>query len=94
MKKTHRLESVLPWLYIKGVSTNDFDEALKALFGESVKGLSASTISRLKAAWETEREHFCERDRRGHEMVYLWADGIYVNVRCGAPLCAGGHRLR
>jgi len=47
LKKTRRLEAVLPWLYLKGVSTNDFDEALTALFGESVRGLSPATISRL-----------------------------------------------
>ncbi len=87
LKKTRRLESVLPWLYLKGVSTNDFDEALKALFGESVKGLSASTISRLKVGWESEYETFRERDWRGHEMVYLWADGIYINVRAAERRC-------
>jgi transposase-like protein len=87
LKKTRRLESVLPWLYLKGVSTNDFDEALKALFGDSVKGLSASTISRLKAGWEHEYDTFSERDWRGHEMVYLWADGIYVNVRAAERRC-------
>ena len=65
LKKTRRLESVLPWLYLKGVSTNDFDEALKALFGDSVKGLSASTISRLKAGWEHEYDTFSERDWHG-----------------------------
>lgn len=87
LKKTRRLESVLPWLYLKGVSTNDFDEALKSLFGESVKGLSASTISRLKVGWETEYDTFRARDWRGQEMVYLWADGIYINVRAAERRC-------
>ena len=54
LKKARRVEAVLPWLYLKGVSTNDFDEALRALFGESVKGLSAGTITRLKRGWEVE----------------------------------------
>jgi len=81
LKKTRRLEAVLPWLYLKGVSTNDFDEALTALFGESVRGLSPATISRLKSVWQADYEAFCERDWRGHEMVYLWADGIYINAR-------------
>jgi len=81
LKKTRRLEAVLPWLYLKGVSTNDFDEALTALFGESVRGLSPATISRLKAVWQADYETFRERDWRGHEMVYLWADGIYINAR-------------
>ena len=87
LKKSRRLEAVLPWLYLKGVSTNDFDEALRALFGESVKGLSASTISRLKQGWEGEYASFRERDWRGHEFVYLWADGIYVNVRAAERRC-------
>ena len=63
----------MPWLYLKGISTNDFREALQALFGESVKGLSATSVARLKGVWE--------RDWGGEEFVYLWADGIYVNVR-------------
>src|SRR5690606_31305237 len=54
LNKAKRLEAVLPWLYLKGVSTNDFDEALTALFGESVKGLSPTTIGRLKRSWEAE----------------------------------------
>lgn len=87
LKKARRLEAVLPWLYLKGVSTNDFDEALKALFGESVRGLSPSTITRLKGAWETEYAEWRERDWRGHEFVYLWADGIYVNVRAEERRC-------
>lgn len=87
LKKAKRLEAVLPWLYLKGVSTNDFDEALKALFGGSVKGLSAATISRLKQGWEAEYGDFRTRDWRGHEMVYLWADGIYINVRAAERRC-------
>lgn len=87
LKKAKRLEAVLPWLYLKGVSTNDFDEALKALFGESVKGLSPSTISRLKRAWEAEYAEWRQRDWQGHEFVYLWADGIYVNVRAEERRC-------
>ena len=87
LKKTRRLEAVLPWLYLKGVSTNDFDEALTALFGESVRGLSPATISRLKSVWQADYKAFCERDWRGHEMVYLWADGIYINARSADRRC-------
>lgn len=87
LKKTRRLEAVLPWLYLKGVSTNDFDEALTALFGESVRGLSPATISRLKAVWQEDYQSFCQRDWRGHEMVYLWADGIYINARSSDRRC-------
>jgi putative transposase len=87
LKKAKRLESVLPWLYLKGVSTNDFDEALRALFGESVKGLSPPTIARLKRGWETEYAEWRQRDWHGHEFVYIWADGIYVNVRSDQRRC-------
>jgi transposase-like protein len=87
LKKAKRLEAVLPWLYLKGVSSNDFDEALKSLFGESVKGLSASTIVRLKQAWEGEYAKWRHRDWHGHEFVYLWADGIYLNVRADERRC-------
>ena len=87
LRKAKRLEAVIPWLYLKGVSTNDFDEALRALFGEQVKGLSPSTIVRLKRGWEAEYAEWQERDWHGHEFVYLWADGIYVNVRAEERRC-------
>lgn len=87
LKKTRRLEAVIPWLYLKGVSTNDFDEALQALFGESVRGLSPATIGRLKQGWEAEYAEWRQRDWQGHEFVYLWADGIYLNVRADERRC-------
>jgi transposase-like protein len=87
LKKAKRLEAVIPWLYLKGVSTNDFDEALKALFGDSVKGLSPATITRLKRGWEAEYAEWRQRDWHGHGFVYLWADGIYVNVRAEERRC-------
>ncbi|MFB3079915.1 MAG: IS256 family transposase, partial [Lysobacterales bacterium] len=87
LKKTKRLEAVIPWLYLKGVSTNDFDEALTALFGQSVKGLSPSTISRLKQVWEAEYAEFRQADWSHHEFVYWWADGIYLNVRAEERRC-------
>ena len=87
LKKTRRLEAVIPWLYLKGVSTNGFDEALTALFGQSVKGLSATTISRLKQGWEHQYADFRRPDWHGHEFVYLWADGIYLNIRAAERRC-------
>ena len=87
LKKAKRVEAVIPWLYLKGISTNDFGEALTALFGESVGGLSAPTIARLKEGWEREYAQWRERDWHGEEFVYLWADGIYVNVRSGERHC-------
>ena len=62
VKETPRLEAVIPWFYLKGVSTNDFDDALQALFGESVKWLLSSTISRLQLGWETEYAEWMSRE--------------------------------
>ena len=69
LKKTRRLAAVIPWLYLNGVATNDFDAALTAVFGQSVKGLSATTISRLKQGWEHQYADFRRRDWHGHECV-------------------------
>ena len=87
LKKARRVEAVIPWLYLKGISTNDFGEALTALFSESVKGLSAATIARLKGGWENEYAQWRARDWAEEEFVYLWADGIYLNVRGGERRC-------
>ena len=75
------MESVLPWLYLKGVSTGAMSEALTALLGAQAKGLSAGTVSRLKPAWEQDYQGWCRRDLTRRRYVYLWADGIYFNVR-------------
>jgi transposase-like protein len=87
LKKTRRVEEVIPYLYLAGVSTNDFDGALKALFGERVQGLSANSISRLKRVWEGEYEAFKQIDWHGKLFVYLWADGIYLNIRAAERRC-------
>lgn len=81
IKRTTSVESVLPWLYLKGVSTGDMSEALAALLGEQAKGLSAGTVSRLKRVWEQEYRSWCVRDLRRRRYVYVWADGIYFHVR-------------
>jgi len=87
LKKTRRLDEMIPWLYLCGVSTNDFDRALKALFGESVKGLSPNSIARLKQSWEVEYAAWRDKSWKGHRMVYVWADGIYVNIRAAERRC-------
>lgn len=61
LRKTKATEEVLPWLYLKGISTGDFHEALQALVGSEAKGLSSSTISRLKVIWEQEHETWSGR---------------------------------
>lgn len=81
LRKTKSIEDMIPWLYLKGISTNDFPEALQSLLGENAKGLSASTITRLKAVWEDEYDEWAGRSLAGKRYVYIWADGIYSNVR-------------
>jgi putative transposase len=71
---------VLPVLYRRGLSTNDFAPALEGFFG-SAAGLSASTIQRLTEAWRAEHGPWCQRDLSDVDYVYVSADGIYVNVR-------------
>ena len=81
LRRTRSLERLLPWLYLKGVSTGAFEEALRALLGPEAAGLSASTISRLKAGWEQDCEQWSRRDLSDKQYVYLWADGIYCQAR-------------
>lgn len=81
LRKTRAIEEVLPWLYLKGISTGDFQEALEALVGSEAKGVSASTISRLKVTWEKEHDMWSRRSFNGKRYVYIWADGVYFNVR-------------
>lgn len=81
LRKTKRVEDVLPWLYLKGISTGDFQEALHALLGSNAHGLSASTISRCKRVWEQEHEVWARRNFEKKRYVYLWADGVYFNIR-------------
>src|SRR5690606_600666 len=87
LKKAKRLEVVLPWMYLKCVSTSGFDAALTALFVDSAKWMSPTTYGRLKRSWEAEYAEWREKDWRGHEFVYLWADGIYTNVRSDERRC-------
>lgn len=81
LRGTASLEELLPWLYLKGVSTGDFQEALAALLGGNAPGLSASTISRLKSVWSQEFAAWQQRTLSGKRYVYVWMDGVYFNVR-------------
>jgi putative transposase len=87
LRKTKSMEELIPWLYLKGVSTNDFTEALSALVGKGSPGLSASTISRLKSIWQEDLEQWQKRDLSDKRYVYIWADGIYCNVRMEERQC-------
>ena len=70
-----------PTLYLQGISTDDFPTALEAILGPSVKGLSASTVVRLKEIWTEEHQEWCKRDLSGKRYVYVWADGVYCKAR-------------
>ena len=85
LRKTKSLEDLIPWLYLKGVSTGDFTEALQALLGPDAAGLSATTITRLKAGWEEEYKDFSRRSLADKRYVYVWADGVYFNIRLEDP---------
>lgn len=80
-RRSKSLEVLIPILYLKGVSTGDFEEALIALLGKDAGGLSASTISRLKEAWAEEHARWSRRDLSTKRYVYFWADGIHVQAR-------------
>ena len=81
LRKTKSLEELIPWLYLKGVSSGDFTEALQALLGAEAPGLSATTVTRLKAIWEQEHEAWNRRSLEGKRYVYIWADGVHFNIR-------------
>ena len=89
VRKTQSLEAALPWLYLKGISTGEMREALKVLVGPQAKGLSASTVSRLKQVWAREYCKWREEDLGKERWVYLWADGVYSGLRAeDTKLCA------
>ncbi len=81
LRRTKSIEDLLPWLYLKGISTGDFSEALAALLGKNAPGLSPSTISRLKDAWSEELKEWQQRSLKGKEYVYFWVDGIHFGAR-------------
>lgn len=81
LRRTRSLDELLPWLYLKGLSSSDFSGALTALLGPAAPGLSAATICRLKEIWRLEYEQWRQRSLRDKEYVYVWADGIYFGVR-------------
>ncbi len=81
LRRAKSVEELLPWLYLKGISSGDFSEALAALLGSDAPGLAASTISRLKAVWWDEYEAWQKRDLSARRYVYFWADGVYFSPR-------------
>ena len=81
MRRVPSIDALIPALYLKGVSTGDFSEALEAILGKQASGLSATNVVRLKEIWKQEYKEWSERDVSGKEYAYIWADGIYFNVR-------------
>ena len=80
-RRTPNLDAAIPELYLRGISTGNFPEALAALLGENASGLSATNIVRLKGIWEQEYRAWQERRFDDVRYVYIWADGIYFNIR-------------
>jgi len=81
LRKTKEIEELIPWLYLKGISTGDFSDALVSILGENSKGFSANTVVRLKEAWQEDYEVWNKRKFSESEYVYIFADGVYFNLR-------------
>lgn len=81
LRKSKSIEELIPWLYLKGISTGDFSEALQSLIGPNASGFSANVVVRLKEQWSQEYDTWSRRDLSGKHYAYIWADGIYANVR-------------
>src|SRR5262249_27663614 len=81
MRRSPKVAEVLPVLYLRGLSTGDFREALAALLGKDAAGLSATNIARLTNEWETEYRAFQKRSLADRDYVYIWVDGVHFNVR-------------
>ena len=81
MRRAPSIDTLVPVLYLKGISTDDFPTALEAILGPQAKGLSASTVVRLKEIWTEEYTEWSKRDLSGKHYVYVWADGVYCNAR-------------
>ena len=81
LRKTKSVEELIPWLYLKGISTGDFTESLQALLGLDAPGLSATTVTRLVTTWQKDYETWNRGSLEGKQYVYVWADGVHFNIR-------------
>ncbi len=89
VRKTMTLEAAVPWLYLKGISSGEMGAALEVLLGPQAKGLSASTVSRLKQVWGQEYQGWCDEPLDNDRWVYVWVDGVYSGLRAEqTKLCA------
>jgi transposase-like protein len=80
-RRTKSLDALLPVLYLRGISTGDFQEALAALLGKDAPNLSPAVVARLTAEWQAEYERWQARDLSARHYVYVWADGVYLQAR-------------
>jgi putative transposase len=81
LRRSKTIDDLIPWLYLKGISTGDFQEALQSLLGSDAKALGPNVVVRLKEKWGSEYDEWSRRDLSDKRYVYIWADGIHVNVR-------------
>ena len=80
-RRSKSLDALLPVLYLRGISSGDFQEALTALLGTDAPNLSPGAISRLAAGWQEDYDRWQRRDLRARRYVYIWADGVYLQAR-------------
>ena len=85
LRRTRSIDELIPWLYLRGISTGDFSEALQALLGPQAKGLSGTNVVRLKESWQQEYATWSKRSLADKHYVYLWADGVHFNIRLEDP---------
>ena len=83
LRRTSSIDEAIPWMYLYGISTNDMGDSLKALLGPAIEHLSASTVSRLVSQWQAEYAGWNQRSVKDKRYVYIWADGVYFNIRIG-----------
>lgn len=87
LKRTKSVAEVLPWLYLKGLSSGDFGEALSSLLGPKAQGISASSIGRLKEVWKKEFKDWKARELSQKKYIYFWVDGVYLEARLEEKQC-------
>jgi putative transposase len=85
LRRTKSIDELIPWLYLRGISTGDFSEALQVLLGPQAKGLSGTNVVRLKESWQQEYATWSKRSLADKHYLYLWADGVYFNIRLEDP---------
>jgi len=83
LRRSKSIDELIPWLYLRGISTSEMRQALEALVGQNARNLSASVVTRLTAKWTAEYEEWRRRDLSSKEYVYVWADGVHFNIRLG-----------